>query len=311
LSQTGNQQGSSPQSVTSTVGPTTITGPLGISVSDDTGTLIAEYIANIGAGAVETGVAANFFKQLVADLPASLSGIAENSEFKTDLIEEFNKQEESVGFSASDLRGLGVSLVQTVLINAFADYIVLHYSPEVGEALRYGLNVAADTAMGAAKGGAVGAEASFATSVTVKTAIEVSETVVAYIKLNQTNSNLQTQLIVQGAHDVNLLAAAAINQAAGNTARANQEYALVNSSIASYAAQVKGTLAYSNEWTVISLLVQAKEAQVMGNSAVAQSTLAMAMDTANTLNQSQGINLLDPVNYVALANTAAKTFGLE
>jgi hypothetical protein len=293
------------------VSPPANVQPLALSVSNDAGEIIAGELLNVGVSQAYSGLAATFFKDLLQDLPPSLVGITNTAEFKQELINQFSDTERTVNVSGVGLREFGISIVQTIVIKAFTDYISKHFSPELGEALNYGLNVSADTARGAAEGGAAGAYAAFATSATVNTAIEAGEAVNAYLQLRGTDNSLQSAMIRSGASDINLLAAAAINAENKNTSRSNQEYSLVNNSLVSYAAEVHGTPAYANAWSIITLLVKAKEQQLTGNLSAANADVSLAMDTAKKLNASQWMDLLHPTDYVALANEAAKAYGLK
>ena len=313
---TGNASNQSQTSTGGTPSQSTQTGIVhppaqarAITLAQDAASILTNELYNFGFDEIMTAISADYFRSLVHNLPTNLIGVIDSGEFKQDLLNEFSKARNSVDLSKATGIDFGVSLIQSILIQSFTDYISTHYSPELAGALSYGLNVAADTAHGAVTGGTAGAYAAFATSVVVNTAMTTGEVVYAYIKLNQTNSDLQNAMILQGATDVNLLAAAAVNRATGNTTRANAEASIVNSSLIDYAAQVRDNLSYSNEWSIIQLLVTAKEEQLRGNGAAAAEDFAQAMDNARSLNASQFINIVNPVNYVDFANRAARAYG--
>ena len=308
----GQQSAASSAAGTSTTGSSgsgtgtmTVVG-VSISLTQPADVIVIDELLNAGFSQTYASLSGDFFKSLIHNLPPSVAGLVDTGEFKQALIDEFAGQRNSINLNAADLSSLGISVVQSITIDVLKTLIAKKFSPEVAEPLAYVLNVAADTARGAVSGGAPGAYAAFATSVTVNTALELGQTAYAFVQLNNTNSDLQTSMIAQGATYVNLLSAATLNRQTGNTTRANQETSLVNSSLVSYGTQVKDSPTRQSEWSIISLFITAAEEQLNGNLFASNQDIAQANSTAASLNQ----NLFRTIDYVALANRAAQAYGL-
>jgi hypothetical protein len=284
------------------------------------GPYVASYLENSGIiDQVESQVVSDALSSLIGKLSPEQIGFIDTGEFKQYLINDLKDPSTFKGIASSLVIGLVVSAIENSFDATVKPTLSSKYSPEMAEALSYVFDVSLETTAGGIVGGlttksTVGVEAgaysAFAVATVVHTSEEAYQVADAFIKLNASNENLQTDMIVQGAADIRLAAAAAINKASGNAAVANKEQSTVDSSLVTYANEVKGTQSYSNEWLIVTMLVQAKEAQMLGDAATSQSLLSQAISLGGSFNIE---NLSDPfhlTDYSAFAKLVAHDYGL-
>ncbi|MEO9132501.1 MAG: hypothetical protein ABI240_15010 [Sphingomonas sp.] len=275
-----------------------VTTPAFIVPSGDAYALIdylAQELLKQGRDTATTEIFKRILYDILHNMPAEQLALFSGGQAKQAILNDLR--------SPASLKNLSSDILISIIIDAVKDqvanYLNTKYPPEIAAALSYTFNTIVETAKSVAEGGPAALPIAILKQ-EYETSKKVYEATQAFWLLKFEQDDLSKSMLQAAKTDIQLLLAANLFRNSGNTARANQEVSVVNSSLSQMSAAFPPSSRAAQEWTIISLIVQAKRDALAGHSDWASQEMTQAKEAASALGS----------HYIQFLQDARTAFGL-